>query len=229
MIVAIHQPNYLPWAGYFHKISKADCFVILDDVQIPGKGIHHRNFIKGKDGRAVLLSVPLHKRNGMYSTYNNVVPDYSSKWQRNHLNKIKDAYYKSLFFENIFTVIEQIILKKHENLTALNTELIQAICKIIQIKTPMVYASQYELGELKGNDKNIALCKQLHATTYLSGQGGKKYNDENMFKHHGIELNYQLFNLSYHQQGKNFIPNLSVIDLLFNMAPEEIHKTFEAI
>lgn len=229
MIVAIHQPNFMPWLGYFQKMKKADVFIMLDNAQLPGKGLPNRNYIKGKDGKKVLLTVPIKKTNGVNSTYIEAIPDYSKLWQREHLNKIKDAYFKAPFFEAIFPQIESIILFKQDNLSNLSTAFVATICNLLEIKTKLILASSMIEKGLQKNDRNIDLCLQLGATTYLSGQGAKKYNDENLFLQHQLNIIYQNFELPvYKQLGEVFMPNLSVIDILFNLPVDEIKKMIEA-
>jgi hypothetical protein len=75
-------------------MKKADVFIILDNAQLPGKGLANRNYIKGKDGKKVLLTVPIKKTKGVNSSYIETIPDYSKAWQKEHLNKIKDHYNK---------------------------------------------------------------------------------------------------------------------------------------
>jgi len=228
MIVAIHQPNYVPWLGYFHKMKQADCFVILDNVQFPGKGLPNRNYIKGKDGVKVLLTVPIKKPKGVNSTYIDAVPDYGKHWQKEHLNKIKDAYLKAPYFDEIFALVEPIILSKHAHLGALGAAFIQMVCKLLEIKTTVVLASDLHQGNLQKNERNIDLCLQMGASTYLSGQGAKKYNDEVLFAANHLKIIYQSFETPiYKQSGAEFIPNLSVIDMLFNVDLEEIKKVIK--
>ena len=229
MIVAIHQPNYLPWLGYFHKMKKADVFIILDNAQLPGKGLPNRNYIKGKDGKKVLLTVPLKKTKGVNSTYLDAITDDSKLWQKEHLNKIKDAYLKAPFFKERFNLIESILLQKHDNLSHLSAAFIKVICSLLDIKTKVVLASSIEEKGLLKNERNIDLCLQMAATTYLSGQGAKKYNDENLFAEHQLNIIYQTFELPvYKQIGEEFVPNLSVLDVLFNLPLEEIKRIIEA-
>lgn len=225
MIAAIHQPNYIPWLGYFHKLKKADVFIILDNVQIPGKGLPNRNYIKGKDSKKALLTVPLKKTKGVNSTYNEVIPDYSKKWQKEHLNKIKDAYLKAPNFEITYQFIETLLLKDFEHLSALSTCFIQEVCNMLDIHTKLVLASNFTDNQLHKNERNIDLCKQVGAKTYLSGQGAKKYNDENLYTQHQINIIYQSFEMPiYKQLGEVFLPNLSVLDILFNVPFDEIKK-----
>jgi hypothetical protein len=228
VIVAIHQPNYLPWLGYFHKMKMADAFIILDHVQLPGKGLPNRNYIKGKDGKKVLLTVPLKKTKGINSTYIDSIPDYSKHWQKEHLNKIKDAYLKAPYFEENYAQIEYIIKIKYESLSELCTAFIQMICHLLEIKTKIVLASSLVENELQKNDRNIDLCLQMGAKTYLSGQGAKKYNDENLFAQHQLNIIYQNFEAPiYPQLGEEFIANLSIIDILFNVPVNEIKKIID--
>ena len=228
MIVAIHQPNYLPWLGYFHKMKKADSFIFLDNAQIPGKGLSNRNYIKGKDGAKVMLSVPIKKMKGVQSNYLEAVPDYSKKWQFTHLNKIKDAYIKTPFFDELFPLFEEIILIQHEHLSALNFAFINAISKLLDIKPKVYFASNLLDHALTKNERNLELCKQLGATTYLSGQGAKKYNDDTLFLNQKIQLKYQDFVLPhYRQMGDNFMPNLSVLDILFNLGIDEVKSIID--
>lgn len=228
MIVAIHQPNYIPWLGYFHKLKKADIFVLLDNVQLPGKGLANRNYIKGKDGKKVMLTVPLKKPNGVLSTYHQSVPDYSKTWQKEHLNKIKDAYLKAPFFDAIFPQFESIILKRYDHFSSLSTAFIELTSAILAIKTKIVLASNLNDHQYQKNERNIDLCLQLGAKTYLSGQGAKKYNDESLFAANQLNISYQNFESPvYNQLGSEFIPNLSVLDLLFNIEIDEINRLIE--
>lgn len=229
MIVAIHQPNYLPWLGYFHKMKKADAFIILDHAQLPGKGLPNRNYIKGKDGKKVLLTVPLKKTNGVNSSYIEAIPDYSKAWQKEHLNKIKDAYFKAPFFDERFALIEDVLIKKHENLSKLSTEFIAEVCNLLEIKTKIHLASSLVNNQLQKNERNIDLCLQIGATKYLSGQGAKKYNDESLYIKHQLNIIYQNFEAPiYSQLGEEFTPNLSVLDILFNVPVDEIKRIVEA-
>jgi hypothetical protein len=215
----------MPWLGYFHKMKKANMFIILDNVQLPGKGLPNRNYIKGKDGKKVLLTVPLKRTRGVNSTYLDSIPDYSKPWQKDHLNKIKDAYVKAPFFEARFSQIETIILKPYDNLSQLSLAFIEAVCVLLEINTKIVLASNLNDHQLQKNERNIDLCLQLGANTYLSGQGAKRYNDANLFAQHQLNIIYQSFESPvYKQLGNDFIPNLSVADMLFNLPLDEIIK-----
>jgi hypothetical protein len=225
VIVAIHQPNYLPWLGYFHKIKMADVFIFLDHVQIPGKGLANKNYIKGKDGNKVLLTVPLKRLKGMHSSYNESVPDYAQQWQKEHLNKITDAYRKAPYFEQMFPLVESLLMMRYDNLSMMNMAIIKSICNQLGIHTQLRIASALSNNKLHKNERNIDLVKQVGGNIYLSGQGAKKYNDEAIFAHHEINMTYQSFEVpTYNQIGEVFMAQLSVIDLLFNVDLEDIAR-----
>jgi hypothetical protein len=225
LIVAIHQPNYLPWLGYFHKLKNADVFILLDNAQLPGKGLANRNYIKGKDGKKVLLTVPIKKTKGVLSTYNDAIPDYSKLWQKEHLNKIKDAYYKAPYFEERYAQIEAVLLCNFHNLSSLSFAFIQHMADVLAINTKIVLASSLVNNNLHKNERNIDLCLQMQASTYLSGQGAKKYNDEKLFAQQQLNIIYQNFESPFYKQlGQEFIPNLSVLDVLFNASTNDIKK-----
>lgn len=218
MIVAIHQPNYLPWPGYFHKMKLSDVFIFLDNVQIPGKGLPNKNYIKGKDGNKVLLTVPLKRTKGMHSSYLEAVPDYGQQWQKDHLNKITDAYRKAPYFEKIFPLLQSLLMQKYDNLSLMNIALIKSICNQLGIHPQLLIASELIDKQRSKNERNIDLVKQVGGFCYLSGQGAKKYNDEALFAHHKIKIIYQTFKLpAYKQIGEVFVEQLSIIDMLFNV------------
>ncbi len=215
MIAGIHQPNYIPWLGYFDKISKCDKFILLDHVLIPKQSVANRNYIKGKNGKKVLLTVPLKKNNVAKMLYNNTRPDYDSLWHQKHLNKISDAYYHSPFFKENFDSISAILMKEYDTLAKLNEELIKFCLSVLSIKTELVRSSEIGVLSLK-NQQNIELCKAVNATVYLSGKGAQKYNDEGLFESNNIRLVYQDYASPYYAQTNgDFMNDLSFLDFLF--------------
>lgn len=222
MIVAIHQPNFIPWLGYFYKIAQADIFVLLDNVQFPKESPAGRNYIKGKNGEKVLLSVSVKKSDGAFQNYNEITIEYGSKWAIKHLNQIKDAYIKAPFFNTYFPEIEMILKAKFNSLADLNIELIRFAIKHLNIKTRIEIASTFDNGLLGvKNDRNLNICLHFGATKYLSGQGAKKYNDPNLYDNAKIELVYSDYQIkSYPQINGDFISNLSFIDALMNVGPD---------
>lgn len=226
MTVAIHQPNFIPWVGYFNKINKSDVFVLFDDVQFPrAKTFGNRVEIKTNNG-AVWLTVPVTNR-GEMNNFNEVELDNSQNWASKSLKTIKLAYQKATHFNDYFEEFSAIYTAKHVHLTDLNLALMSFAVAKTGITTKLVRSSEMtEAAGLNGAEKIMAILKALNATTYLSGKGAgsRRYINEDDFKTEGIELVWQSYEPKPYRQlwGGDFIPNLSIIDLLFNEGPESI-------
>jgi len=227
--IAIHQPNFAPWIGYFHKINQVDEFVLLDDVQYVKQSPSSRNYIKDKKGEIFLLILPIKKKNTIQKKYNEIEIDYSQPWQRKHLNKIKDSYYKSPSFEEIYNFVELLYSIKHESLASLNIQFITETCKLLKLQTHLVLSSNISIENDKiKNDRNIAICKSLNATHYISGTGAKNYNNEELYKQNNLKLIYQNYKpIIYPQLNGIFIPNLSILDYLFNVSKNSYPTIFK--
>ncbi len=221
MILAVHQPNFLPWQGYFHKMKKADVFILMDTVQFVRRHICNRNKIKNSQGDAQWLGVSVSSAKGRDVSFIELEIDYSQKWQSKALASLQHAYGKAPFFDKYYPELESLLLQEFPNLAALNIALIEFLRSVLAINTPLK-----KMSDLSGNlgqksELIINLCKIVEADTYLSGQGAKKYNDPEAYEQAGIELIYQDYTPStYPQMGESFISHLSVIDLIFNCGPE---------
>ena len=222
MRIAIHQPNFLPWLGYFHKIAQADLFVLLDNVEFVKGHICNRNKIKNNQSKAVWITVPVKHDKGSSVNFNELQIDYSQQWAVKILNQFRGSYAGAPYYDTYFSLLETYLKeKKYSSLAELNIDLIRLCCDELDIKTKLEVASEHCEDFGHKNEQNINICKYFGANTYLSGQGAKKYNDEELFRKNGIELEYQQFeHPTYPQQFEGFISNLSVIDLLFNCGPE---------
>ncbi len=215
--ISIHQPNYLPWLGFFKKISASDIFVFLNDVQYEKNGWHNRNKIRNSDGW-MWLTVPTNAKLGM--KLNEVKIDYSSNWQKKHLKSIEINYSKSTNFKKFWHEIEMIYNKKHELLMDLNLELIKFIMKNLNIKTQTIFSSKLKIRETS-SERILSICKKLDAKIYLSGALGKEYLNLDDFQKNGIEVIFQNFKHPFYDQNyKPFISNMAAIDLLFNRGDE---------
>src|SRR5690606_1743212 len=144
MKVAIHQPNFLPWLGFFNKIKDADVFVILDTVQYVKGTFANRNQIKNKKGEPQYITVPVKISKGWNQNYNQIEIDYATRWYTKHLNLFKDSYYKSPFFHETYSFIEPIYLKKHIILSELNIDIIYSIIYKLEISTEIQIASNIQ-------------------------------------------------------------------------------------
>ena len=223
MKVAIHQPNYLPYLGFFHKLSLADTFVIMDDTQYDKK-FTNRNKIK-VPGNWIWLTVPINKKHKFVA--NKIVEiNNEENWQSDHFEKINRSYSNSEFFKkNYKTFFEKIYSKKWDHLFTLNYELIIQLIDWLDIKIEVIKESELNING-NSTDRLVNISKKIGAETYVSGIGGKEYMNEKMFETNNIKIEYQNFKCPIYKQVFNseFIPNLSIIDLLFNIGPKSLSK-----
>jgi hypothetical protein len=219
MRVAIHQPNFLPWLGYFYKMVQADIFVILDNVQYEKNGYTNRCQIKTPQGPH-WLTLPV-QRNFPQMINEAELANYERENKR-ILKTICQNYQKAKYFNYLFVELKKILEKDWEYLSALNIELLKFIKDKLEIKTRLEIASDYNLSG-KSTDLLINLCQIFNGDVYLSGGGGKKYQDEESFKRFGIKLEYLDFiHPTYSQLWGNFILSFSIIDLIFNHGPNSL-------
>jgi len=220
MILAVHQPQYMPWLGYFDKIDQADLFVLLDNVQFKKNEWQNRNRIKTAGGWQWITVPVLFKFPEKISEVriNNKVD-----WPRKHLNSLIVNYSKAPYFSQYRDFFEDVYKKKWERIVDINIHLIKHLSNILGIKTKMIKASQLSLYD-EQNERLIGLCKELEADTYLSGEGGRGYLDINKFTDAGIKVVFQNFQHPVYEQLYNkFEPNMSVIDLLFNNGDKSLN------
>lgn len=224
MIFSIHQPNYIPYLGYFYKIAASDTFVILDAVQYPrGQNFSARNRIKTPQG-ANYLTIPVKIPGGRQGKVIYTEIEFSgNQWKEKHIKTIELNYKKAPYFKEILNIFTR-ILEKDLSFVNLNIELITEICSYMEIKTKCIRLSDI-LSDF-GNKTNliIDIGKSLNSNIYLSGTGGgKDYNDEDLLKTAGISLIYSDFrHPEYSQLWGDFLPNLSILDVLLNCGKSAI-------
>lgn len=215
--VAVHQPNYFPWLGYFYKIFKSDTFVFLDNVQFERRGYCSRTPIIGTNGEALWLTQNVQK-----SRRDSLIQDtvFSDRfWVKKHLRTLQVAYHKAPYFEEVFHRIESLLQSDSAHLSTFNGLLIQEFCRSLGIGTSILYASQLDLDTVATPSERIAhIVRLLGGTVYLSGSGARAYNDASTFANEDIELAYSDFAvLPYPQRTQEFKAGLSIIDALFSL------------
>ena len=218
MKIAIHQANYFPYPGFFHKINQADVFVIQDDIKFVNK-VTNRNKIISSSGHT-WINVPIKKGHQslpiMDVKINNEIP-----WKKINFKKVCAGYNKAKFFHLYKDFFENLYKKEWNNIFDLNFETIKQVFVWLNIKTKIVIESELDVSG-QTTERLVKVCKKLGADTYISGIGGKRYLDEKLFEKNKIILKYQNYNpIKYTQHmSKSFIPNLSIIDLLANAGSE---------
>jgi len=211
--LAILQPSYIPWIGYFEQIVNVDIFVFYDDVQYTKNDWRNRNKIKTLDGSS-WLSIPI--KSSTSKKINEVLIDDTKNWQTKHLKSLKQYYSKSKYFEDIYPLLEKNINSDINSISTLSIDIIKDIVKYLKIDTKFYLSSDLDIGGDK-NNRLINICKHFNASSYYTGLAAKDYIDEELFKKNNIELVYQEYkHPSYEQLHGDFLPYLSIIDLLFN-------------
>jgi hypothetical protein len=217
MIIAIHQPNYLPWCGFFHKMLSCDLFVILDDVPYSKRAITNKNKIKSPEGSR-LLSVPISQKKGLIKDVTTVD---DGKWPQKHWGSLQRCYSRAPFWKQYEQLFLPIYETPDQKLADFNLRFIEVVRNLLDIKTPMIRSSEIQGTTGQKGEKIINICKALQATVYLSGTGAQAYNDEIEFERNKIRLVYQKFDHPHYPQlWGDFIPHLSIIDLLLNCGPK---------
>lgn len=213
MIVAIHQPQYLPWIGYFDKIDCADVFVLLDNVQYKKNEWQNRNRIKTSQGWQWITVPVLYK---YPEKINEVKINNTVDWRKKHLNALTYNYSKAPFFEKHRKFLEKTFSTNWEFLVEINTHVIQYLINALGINKKIVLASSLRLRE-GPTDRLIDICKHVQADTYLSGKDGAKYMNLDAFAQAKIKVIFQDFRHPiYPQLYEPFEPLMSIVDLLFN-------------
>ena len=212
-IICIRQPGYLPNIGFFQKMEASDVFVYLDDTRYGSEKWDNRNKIRSDTG-SMFLTVPIVKKT--IKSLNQILISENEDWQKKHLGGIFLNYKKTPYFENYWPTLKQILEKKWNKLYELNLELINWIKNELKIETETILSSELKIDETS-NLKLLKICEKLGATTYLSGKMGKDYLDEKEFQRKNIKIIYENYeHPKYKQIQEDFLPNMSVIDLLFN-------------
>lgn len=211
--IAIHQPNYLPWLGYFKKMMDCDIFVFLDDVQYEKNYIVNRNKIRTSTG-SMWLTVPVNAH--LDSKINEVTIDNAQKWYEKHKKSILINMSKAKYLEKYQPFIEDIYQRKHNLLMDLNMEMINYMIREFGIKTKTIFSSQLDVSG-KGSDRILNICKSLNGDVYLSGQFGKNYLKLEDFEKNNIKVIFQNFRHPvYVQCYQPFVPNMCIFDLMLN-------------
>ncbi len=221
MLAAIHQLHYLPWLRYYHKIAAADVFILLDDVQFEKNGWQNRNKVKGPDG-ALCLTVPV--ENAYLQPINAVrVAANQPRWALKHLRALEMHYGKAAHTAACWGKFREIYERRWDSLAELNWEILRSTLGLLGITTPVVRSSEMHVPG-KATERLIHLCKEVGADTYLSGAHAvEAYLDADAMRSAGIRLAWQEWQCPEYRQmypGRGFLPDLAIVDLLFNEGPQ---------
>jgi hypothetical protein len=197
--VQYKSTQYIPWLGYFDKIARSDCFVILDQVQYKSREYQNRNRIRTKNG-SMWLTVPVKSKGRGREKICDIHIDNSNGWRKKHCNSLKAWYKGARFFHRYFPFFEEVLTGDWEKLEEINMHIIQYMLKELDINTTVYFESDLDITSTK-TDRIIDLCRKLNADVYLSGSGGRDYLEEEKFEGEDIRLVYQDF--THPMRGKN--------------------------
>ena len=223
MILSVHQPQYLPWLGYFDKIAGSDLFVFLDEPQFKKREFQNRNRIKGPQGE-IWLTVPVVSKGKFEQPIKDVLIDNSQAWQKNHWQTLSLNLKKAPFWAQYSPGLEAFYTTPYSHLCDLNFKMSLWFFEQLGLKTPWKIESEIGTSTVS-TERLIELCKKTGSTGYYSGSGGKDYMDEERFKQEGLDLSYQHYSHpSYPQRfaDKGFLPYMSIVDLLMNVGPDSL-------
>jgi WbqC-like protein family len=220
MIIAIHQPEFMPWLGFFDKMNRVDTYVVFDHVQFKKRYFENRNRIKIGDA-PVWITLPVKSKKKFTQKIMEVEIDQGVNWQKKMWGRVSHAYAKSPYFKEYAAEIESLIFTVgYTRLIDFNLALIHWIRRILDIHTPVVFSSTLNIEQFKASQLILEICKRLGSGKYLCGLSGRDYLRIDDFEDAGVKVIWQEFKHPvYPQTGKEFISHLSALDLIFNCGP----------
>lgn len=220
MIVAVHQPQYLPWLGYFDKIARADVFVLLDTVQFKKNEWQNRNRIKTASGPQ-WLTVPVLYR--YPQLIREVEINNRERWQHKQRQALLSNYRKAPYWGVLEPFFAEVFSRPWGTISELNIAVVKGLAGILGIDTPLFVASELPPFPEDPDERLIAITKHFGADTYLAGKGGHDYMDLEKYAAANVRVVFQDYrHPSYRQLFGEFEPYQSVIDLIYNEGPDSL-------
>lgn len=221
MRVVILQPGYLPWLGFFDQMIRSDVFVYYDDVQFDKHGWRNRNRIKTAAG-PTWLTVPVLAGGRHGQRILDVEIDNRTGWARKQASSIAQSYSRAPYTKRFLPELEELLTRKWERLVDLDIETTGLLCRWLGLERKIVRASALRI-EGGQSERLLAICQHFGADRYLSGDSAKDYLDVPMFADAGISVEWQSYHHpTYAQLHGEFLPYMSVVDLVLNVGPEAL-------
>lgn len=221
MIVAIHQPHYLPWLGYLHRMAQADLFIVLDHVQFERRNYQNRGRIR-LDGDVHWLTVPVVQRSQKECIVDKLIDNSAPRpWGPMHFQTLRHAYRSAEHFTPYADALRKILEVRWERLAELDRAMLDFLRDAFEIRTPLVRSSELAVDGAK-SDLILNLCRAVGADTLLAGFGGsREYLDAAAFAREGVRIERHEFRHPLYPQcgAQPFVAGLASIDLLFNCGP----------
>ena len=229
MIAVGHQPNYLPYLGFFAKVAAADVFVVVDNVQFVKRGpfgFQHRARIRTREGWQ-WLTVPVLTKGKFTQLIMDVQINNAEPWRRKHWRSILHNYHDAPYFSEYAGFFEALYAREWQTLCELNIVLIRFLLDRLGIRKPMYVASEAGISG-KASHLIVDICRGTGADTYLHGKHGRDYADLQLIKEAGIQNRFQDYEHPvYRQCFEGFEPYMGAIDLMFNHGPDSLSILLE--
>lgn len=226
MIVTIHQPEHLPWLGFFNKLAKAELFIILDSVQFEKNYFQNRNRIIGSNGPQY-IGIPTLTTGHMDGTIatTKIATHSNPKWRNKYLNTITMSYSKHPYFNDVYPIVESAINMDTEYFSDINVNIIKNFADKLGFNPKYISSTELSVNGLK-SDLILEICKKVNATTYIAGPSGRDYLNMESFSNAGINVVFNDFHHPTYPQKKTkeFVPYMSALDLFMNCGFEESRK-----
>jgi hypothetical protein len=225
MKLAIMQPYFLPYIGYFQLMNAVDEFVIYDNIEFTKKGWINRNriLVNGTDS---YITLPLQKDSDYLNVRDRCLAAIWRTEKKKMLNRITQSYKKSPYFDDVYPMVEKVILFEDHNLFGFILNSLDSIREYLEIRTRFIVSSTIPIDHtLKAERKVIEICRARRASTYINPIGGVKLYANDNFKEEGLGLNFlRTDNIKYKQFSNAFIPSLSMVDVMMFNSKEDITK-----
>lgn len=224
-IVAIHQPNFFPWLGFFDKIARSDVFILLDHVQFQKTGGTWSNRVKLLlGGEACWATAPVVRNFHGVRAIGEMEFQPSDPWRGKLLKSLAGNYGRAPFYRDTMALIEPLICNPENNLARYNSDAIKAIAQRLGLSTDKFHCSSAMGEDQQASEMLIALTREVGGNTYMCGGGAAGYQQDTAFSAAGVDLAYQNFrHPEYHQiRAKEFVAGLSIIDALMNVGVDGV-------
>jgi WbqC-like protein family len=219
-LVAIHQPNFLPWLGFFDKLARADVFVLLDDVQFPrtSKGTWINRVKLLVAGKATWMTVPIVRSAGSTRAVREVQIDDSQPWRKKLLRTVEVNYRRAPYFDEVFPFVEELVTRPTDQLAGFNEANIRRLAEELGLDTAKLVHSSEIKTVAGGTELLVELTRAVGGTAYLSGGlAPEAYQDDAVFAAAEVELVFQDFrHPTYPQRVDEPVHGLSIVDALMN-------------
>lgn len=230
MRAAAHQPHYFPWVGYFDKMAKSDQFILMDTVQLEKRSPMTRNRMLAPDGELRYISISANQSGHREKEYREIPLSKDTDWRGKNLSILQAYYRKAPFYQEVMKLLESYFARDFQTLCECTIASVYLVKELLRIPTRPVLQSQltYDRGQRK-SDLILELCLASGANIYVSGRGASmNYLDREKFAENGVKIVFQDFQHPVYPQcnAKEFVPGISVLDMLFNCGIEESRRIF---